>query len=98
MLFLLFLTCIKAFPDVTLSFGTLSPPQKDPEENLPAIVYQSKSLNKYFDYDQFPLLSCCPTNLTKYKVDTHNTNGHGKQKFTLPLTIVNNEDKTIILR
>jgi hypothetical protein len=39
MLFLLFLACIQAFPDVTLSFGTLSPPQKDPEENLPAIVY-----------------------------------------------------------
>ncbi|CAD8157756.1 unnamed protein product [Paramecium octaurelia] len=87
-----------AFPDVTLSFGSLRPKQKDPEENLPAVVYENNQMNSYFDYDQFPLLSCCPTNLTKYKVDTLNLHGHGKQKFTLPLIITNNEDKTIILR
>lgn len=55
-------------------------------------------MNRYFDYDQFPLLSCCPTNLTKYKVDSLNLHGHSRQKFILPLTITNNEDETIVLR
>ncbi|CAK66095.1 unnamed protein product (macronuclear) [Paramecium tetraurelia] len=92
------ITTTIAFPDVTLSFGTLMPKQQDPEENLPATIYKNNQINKYFDYDQFPLLSCCPTNLTKYKVDSLNLHGHGRQKFILPLTITNNENETIILR
>ncbi|CAD8121393.1 unnamed protein product [Paramecium sonneborni] len=87
-----------AFPDVSLQFGTIIPKQKDPEENLPQTVYKDNQLSQYFDYDQFPLLSCCPTNLTKYKIDTLSIHGHASQKFTLPLTIINNENKTIFLR
>ncbi|CAD8123266.1 unnamed protein product [Paramecium sonneborni] len=87
-----------AFPDVSLSFGSITPKQKDPEENLPQTIYQHNLINKYFDYDQFPLFSCCPTNLTKYKVDSQSIHGHGKSKFIIPLTITNNQNETIILR
>ncbi|CAK87807.1 unnamed protein product (macronuclear) [Paramecium tetraurelia] len=79
---------LAALPNANLSIGPLLQSYAD-DEDLDQIVYVHEKVLQNFDYASFPSLSCCPNNVTKFRVMNLNKQGSNIQRFNLPFYIEN---------
>ncbi|CAD8114468.1 unnamed protein product [Paramecium sonneborni] len=87
---------LAALPKANLSIGPLLQSQYD-DEDQDQIVYVNGKVHENFDLTSFPSLSCCPNNVTKFRVMNLNAQGPTIQRFNLPFYIENLGEEPLLI-
>ncbi|CAD8091589.1 unnamed protein product [Paramecium primaurelia] len=95
-IYILLTITLAALPNANLSIGPLLQSFTD-DEDLDQIVYVHQKVYENFDYASFPSLSCCPNNVTKFRVMNLNKQGSNIQRFNLPFYIENLGEEPLLI-